>query len=142
MALRRPFHWNPVTVQIAALDDVQVFDPVFKTPINQKKRTTVRLYQAQVNFGRNQQDRRVRFEAGDRPDTTAHLVMRTCDLAPNVAALPKPKKGWKITGLYMGTHQEQVVDYLIEQIRHESPLRGAPLLIYVEFRENVERGPP
>jgi len=116
----------------------ECIDPVFKVPVNKKAREQVFTYRAQVNFGRKRQDRKERTDAGDRTDTTGWLVMRTKDLAPNTT-LEKPRKGDQIRKLYVGTEQEQEVDYLIEEVRHESPLRGRPLLLYVAFDENRER---
>jgi hypothetical protein len=139
--LNRPYHWNPVGVRIADLTRTGVtIDPIFNTPINQKIRPVTYDYQAQINFGSKRQDRKWRTEEGDRPVTMAHLVMRTLDLSPNTT-LPKPQKGWKIVAIYAGTDQEQAVEYVVEELRHESPLRGRPLLIYLPFRENVNRGP-
>lgn len=138
--VKRPRFWNPVAVVVRELDrDVSNIDPVFKTPINRKTRIQEHVYNAQVNLGRKAQDRKGRVETGDRPETRGWLVMRTLDLVPN-SDLPKPQKGWKIVKLYAGTDQELHVDYLIEEVRHESPLRGRPLLLYVEFELNRERG--
>ena len=141
MVLGRPFNWNPVGVRIVDLTrSGPTVDPVFKTPVNIKARPQAYDYKAQVNLGRKAQDRKFRTASGDRPQTNAHLVFRTKDLAP-YTALPIPQKGWKITALYAGELDEIVVDYLIEEIRYESPLRGRPLLIYVEFSENKDRSP-
>jgi len=138
VVLRRPRNWNPVSVTLRAIDDdATKWDPVFKVPLNRKARAPEYTYQAQVNFKMKEQDEKNRMDTGDRTTTRGHLVMRTYDLAPN-SSLPKPEKGWQVTGLYVGTDQEMVVDYLVEQVRHESPLRGRPLLIYIEFIENVE----
>lgn len=138
MALRRPRNWNPVKVKIRAIDrEASKFDPVFKTPLNKKVRGTEYVYNVQVNLGKKTQDKKARVDTGDRTETDGHLVFRTVDLAPNTA-LPKPEKGWQIVALYVDHEQEMEVDYLIEEVRHESPLRGGPLLIYTPFRENVE----
>lgn len=139
MALRRPRHWNPVKVTIRAIDvDATRYDPVFKVPGNRKVRGTEYTYDAQVNLGMKAQDKKERVATGDHTDTTGHLVLRTYDLAPN-SALPKPQKGWLIVGLYVDTPSEMAVDYLIEEVRHESPKAGEPLLIYVPFIENLEK---
>lgn len=137
--LNRPRFFNGNCVLIKELsEDLSKVDPVFRVPMNRKVRSTEHLYNAQVNFGKKAQDEKMRTELGDRTRTRGWLVLRTIDLAPNTS-LPKPKKGWKITKLYANTDQEQEVDYLIEEVRHESPLGGRPLLIYVEFEENRER---
>ena len=137
--LRRPINWNPCLVKIADLTRTgPTIDPVFRVAVNAKERNVVRTYSAQVNLGAKTQDAKRRTASGDRPATNAHLVLRTLDLAPNTA-LPKPEKGWKIVALYVGTDQEMVVDYLIEEVRHESPLRSRPLLIYVEFNKDRDR---
>ncbi len=139
MVLRRPRNFNPIKVKIRAIDIAETkFDPDFKVPINRKVRKTEFVYNAQINLGRKEQDSKVRELTGDRTETNGHLVMRTFDLAPNTK-LPKPQKGWKIVAIYVDTDQEQKVDYLIEEVRHESPLRGRPLLIYLPFIENVEK---
>lgn len=139
MALR-PIRWNPVQVEVADLvTSGPTIDPVFKSPLVKKVRPTTYVYSAQVNFKVKDQDRKARTDAGDRPRTKGHLVLRTGDLAPNTS-LPKPMKGWQITTLFVGTDQEQAVDYLIEEVRHESNLRGRPLLVYCEFELNKDRG--
>lgn len=138
MALRRPRSFNAIKVKIKPLDrSATKFDDVFKVPRNRKVRGKAITYPAQINFMRKEQDRKAREDTGDRTVTNGHLVMRTFDLAPNTSLL-KPEKGWLITCLYVGTPQEQAVKYLIEEIRHESPLRGAPLLIYLPFIEFIE----
>jgi hypothetical protein len=139
MVLKRPVNWNgnTVTIENVVRTGVSV-DPVFKTPVNKKLRTTVHTYNAQINLGTKEQDRKMRTLSGDRPNTTGHIVLRTCDLAPHTA-LPRPEKGWKITALYAGTPLEETVDWLIEEVRLESPLRGQPLLVYCEFEHNRDR---
>ena len=87
---------------------------------------------------RKDQDHKMRTTSGDRPQTNGWLVFRTFDLAPN-SALPKPQNGWQIVELFSGTDQAQTVDYLIEEVRHESQLRGRPLLLYAEFQHNRDR---
>lgn len=142
MVLKRPINWNPCKVVIAALDETRSkVDPVFRSARAQKRRPVQRTYAAQVNFGRKDQDKKTRRETGDRSMTFGWLVVRTCDLAPNVPTLPKPKKGDQLVVLYKDTDQEQAVDYLIEHVRHESPLRGRPLLLYIEFAHNREKAP-
>ncbi len=137
--LRRPRNFNAVTVKIAELVRTgPTIDPVFKTAVNVKIRKIVRTYRAQVNLGNKEQDRKVRTTSGDRPATEGHLVLRTIDLAPNTS-LPKPEKGWQIIELFADTDQAQTVDYLIEEVRHESQLRGRPLLIYCPFEHNRDR---
>ena len=139
MVLRRPRNWNPVSVTLRAIDnDATNWDPVFKVPINRKARRPEYSYPAQVNFKMKDQDEKNRRDTGDRTTTSGHLVMRTLDLAPHTD-LPKPQKGWQVAMLYGGTDQEMAVDYLVEEVRHESPLRGRPLLIYIEFTEDVEK---
>ena len=119
------------------LPDTQV-DAVFKVPLNRMTRGTDVVYPAQVNMGGKIKDRRFRTLMGDRPETKAWLVMRYADMAPNTS-LAMPQKGDVITSLYVGTPAEQVVDYLVEEVRPESPLNGAPLLFYVEFNRDRER---
>ena len=137
--LRRPVNWNPVTVKIAELVRTgPTIDPVFRAPVNTKIRKVVHTYKAQVNLGNKQQDKKFRTASGDRPTTEGHIVLRTVDLAPNTP-LVKPQKGWQIIALYADTDQELEVDYLIEEVRYESPLRGRPLLIYATFQLNRDR---
>lgn len=137
--VRRPINWNPVRVKIANITRVgPTIDPVFNVPVNTKERLITYTYDAQVNLMMKSQDRKFRTASGDRPDTRGHLVFRTIDLAP-ITALPKPEKGWKIVALYAGEVDELEVDYLIEEIRHESPLRGRPLLIYASFQMDRNR---
>lgn len=139
MVTKLPRNWNPVSVKIRAIDrDPTNYDPVFKVPINRKVRQTEYVYRAQINLGSKAQERKGREDTGDRPDTTGHLILRTCDLAPH-SPLPKPEKGWMIVAIYADTDQEQSVEYLIEEVRHESPLRGRPLLIYCPFMDNIEK---
>jgi hypothetical protein len=114
-------------------------DPVFRSPTVKKVRPTSYVYSAQVNLGSKDQDKKARTETGDRPRTRGHLVFRTRDLAPNTT-LPKPKKGWQVKTLFVGTDQEQAVDWLIEEVRIESPLRGRPLLVYCELEMDRDRG--
>jgi len=136
---KRPRFWNGNAVRISTLVRTgPSIDPHFKTPRSQKRREVEHLYSAQINFGRKDQDAKFRTDSGDRPDTTAHIVLRTCDLAP-YTTLPRPEKGWKIKMLYEGQPEAQAVDYLIEQVRVESPLRGRPLLIYCEFLKDRDR---
>lgn len=139
MARKRPVRWNPVTVEVKALSEQESkVDPVFRTARNRKVRTTAYIYNAQVNLGKKAQDRKDRQHLGDRTETRGWILLRTCDLAPN-SDLPKPQTGWKITKLFVGTDQEQKVDYLIEEVRHESQLRGRPLLLYCEFERDREK---
>jgi hypothetical protein len=114
-------------------------DEHFRTPRSQKRREVSYLYSAQINFGRKEQEAKLRTDAGDRAETDAHIVLRTCDLAP-YTSLPRPETGWKITVIYEGENEEQAVDYLIEEVRVESPLRGRPLLVYCRFEHNRDRG--
>lgn len=134
-----PARWNLVTVTIARLDlpDTAV-DPVFKVPTNRKARPQEIDYPAQVNFGLKRKEQRERTLMGDRPNTRARIVLRFVDLAPTTT-LPRPRKGDKIVTLYKGTPAEETVDYLIEEVRPESPLGGAPLLLFVEFERDRER---
>lgn len=136
-----PAKWNPVAVTVTHVDVAATpIDPVFKNPVNRKARPTSTNYQAQVNFGLKIDEKRFRTLMGDRPITKARsrIVLRSCDLAPNTV-LEIPKKGDKITALYVGTPAELAVDYLIEEVRPESPLNGVPLLWYVEFERDRER---
>lgn len=140
MVLKRPRFWNGNAVRVSSLvREGPSVDPHFRTPRSQKRREVTYLYDAQINFGRKEQDAKLRMNSGDRAQTSAHIVLRTCDLAPHTA-LPKPEKGWKITVIYEGQDFEQKVDYLIEEVRVESPLRGRPLLVYCMFEENRDRG--
>lgn len=136
-----PAKWNPVAVEVTHVDVAATpTDPVFKNPVNRKARPTTTTYQAQVNSGNKTFERRFRTLMGDRPATKAreHIVIRTCDLAPNTP-LPRPSKGDRITKLYKGTPNEEVVDFLIEEVRPESPLNGIPLLVYCEFERDREK---
>ena len=154
-----PRRWNPVGVEIAPINANLCTpappslsnDPrnVWRSPVNRKQygsapdgSSTKIIYEAQVNFGDSQfrQDRRVRTEPGEREDTFGWLVMRLADLQPKNPSGPvKPEKGWKITRLYVGAPHEIAVDYKIEEVRYESPLRRGPLLLYVEFERDRER---
>lgn len=137
----QPYQWNPVQVTVTHVDvSATPLDPVFKNPVNRKARPSSTTYAAQINFGLKVDERRFRTLMGDRPMTKARarIVLRTCDLVPNTL-LPRPKKGDKITTLYVGTANEEAVDYLIEEVRPESPLNGIPLLIYCEFERDRER---
>lgn len=135
-----PRNWNHVGVKLRAIDnDPTHYDPVFKVPLGRKVRATEYIYRAQINLGSKAQERKSREDTGDRPDTRGHILLRTCDLEPN-SLLPKPKKGWMVVTLYVGTDQEQAVEYLIEEVRHESPKGGRPLLIYCPFMDNIEKG--
>jgi hypothetical protein len=126
-------------VKIRALDQVQSkVDPVFRTSLNRKVRAATYEYNAQINLGKKAQDRKERVDTGDRTSTRGWLVLRTHDLAA-ASSPPKPEKGWKIVAIYVGTDQEQEVDYLIEEVRHESPYRGRPLLVYLDFEQNREK---
>lgn len=139
MVTKLPRNWNPVAVKIRAIDrNASHYDPVFKVPLNRKVRQPEYVYQAQVNLGSKRQEHKGREDTGDRPDTTGHIVLRTCDLTPH-STLPKPEKGWMIVALYADTDQEIAVEYLIEEVRYESPLRGRPLLIYCPFMDNIEK---
>lgn len=139
--LRRPFFPNLICVEIAELSIVQSkVNPVWGSATPQKRRRNKRLYRCQINLGSKRQDRKFRTEKGDRTFTRGHLVFRTMDLAPNTA-LPKPKKGDQITRIYVDTDQVQDVDWLVEEVRYESPLKGRPLLMYVEFERNREKTP-
>lgn len=139
MVRRRPIRWNPVRVEVRALsEDASKIDDVFRVPRNRKVRPTTYIYNAQVNLGKKAQDRKEPQFLGDRTETSGWILLRTCDLAPN-SALPKPVKGWKITKLFVGTDQEQEVDYLIKEARHESQLNGRPLLLYCPFENNIEK---
>jgi hypothetical protein len=138
---KRPRFWNGNAVRISSLVRTgPSVDEHFKGPRSQKRREVSYLYNAQINFGRKDQDSKFRTDAGDRAETSAHVVLRTCDLAPHTA-LPRPEKGWKVTAIYVGESEEQATDYLIEEVRVESPLRGRPLLVYCVFAENRDRGP-
>jgi len=140
MVLKRPRFWNGTAVRVSTLVRTgPSVDDHFRTPRSQKRREVSHLYNAQINFGRKEQDAKFRTDSGDRAQTAAHIVLRTCDLAP-YTALPKPEKGWKITVIYEGENEEQAVDYLIEEVRVESPLRGRPLLVYCQFEEDRDRG--
>ncbi len=136
-----PAVWNPVGVTINRVSVVATpTDPVFKDPVNRKARPDVFQYQAQINFGLKMDERRWRTLMGDRPMTKlrSRIVLRSCDLAPN-SMLPIPQKGDQIVALYVGTPAQITVDYLIEEVRPESPLQGIPLLWYCEFERDRER---
>ena len=137
MARKRPVRWNPVRVEIKAINEqASKVDEVFGVPRNRKVRSTTRIYDAQVNLGKKAQDRKDRQSLGDRTETRGWIVLRTADITDE---LPQPQKGWKITKLFVGHPSEQKVDYLIEEVRFESPLRGGPLLIYCEFERDREK---
>lgn len=136
-----PYGWNPVRVTVTHVDvSATPIDPVFKNPTNRKAHPSSTTYQAQVNFGLKTDEKRVRTLMGDRPVTKSRsrIVLRTQDLVPTTS-LVKPKKGDRITKLYVGTPAEEDVDYLIEEVRGESALGGAPILIYCEFERDRER---
>lgn len=140
MVAQRPYNWNGCAVRIESLErSGPTVDPVFRTPISHKSRPVSYVYNAQINQGRKDANHKTRTDSGNRPETNAHIVLRTCDLAP-YTELPRPETGWKITGLYVGEAEEIEVDYLIEQVRYESPWRGRPLLVYVEYQHNRDRG--
>jgi hypothetical protein len=126
-----------IVIRELEIDDTCIDDD-FDVPVNRKKRETEHLYSAQIKFLEGRKERRLRTAQGDRPDTRAHLVLRTKDLAPKTT-LVIPKKGWKIVTLYVGHPSEETVDYLIEEVRPQSPLRGGPSLIYLGFEKNRDR---
>ena len=139
MALDRPRNWNPSSVRIESLTRTgPTIDPVFRVPLQQKSHPDSYDYPAQINLKRKDQDRKNRTDAGDRALTRGYIILRTKDLAPRTE-LPIPQKGWKVTALYAGTELEVAVDWKLEEVRYESPLRGLPLLIYCEFEMDRDR---
>lgn len=153
---RLPARLNLVTLVFLPVDDEEtLYDKKFKQPIRVKKRKTKVELQGQMNFGSNQKkffDRLMQSLSvgwntmGDLADTIGHCVT-TPYLTERAKFLPEggepyygkyiPKKGDLLIG-YADFVPEKGggFDLLVEQVRPESPLRGNPLLLYIDLRQN------
>lgn len=130
MSVALPMRMNLVRIKLRRLNvPATPQDSDFREPMRSKAFEEVEV-QGQVNFGSKQVDQRGRTMIGDWPRSSAHLVFKMADLQ---AAGFEPRKGDRVSEI-----AGRPLDFEIGEVRPESPLRGAFLLLYCEMEEVKE----
>lgn len=128
-----PSRMNTVEIVLRKLgSDRTHWDPDFEEPLTKKNRTEEVVLHGQVNLGRSGSafDRRRPSLTGDRAESDGHLVFRKADIEAAGVTLRKGDRVVRVAG--------EEVDFLLTEVRPESPLGGEFLLVYAEFEENRE----
>jgi hypothetical protein len=128
-----PARLNTVEIVVRKLSkDRTHWDPDFEEPIGTKDRSEEVVLQGQVNLGKpgSAFERRSPSLTGDRAESDGHLVFRKADLDAAGVTLAKGDRVVRVAG--------EAVDFLLAEVRPESPLGGAFLLVYAEFTHNRE----
>jgi len=128
-----PERMNTVEIVVRKLSkDRTHWDADFEEPVTKKDRTEEVTLAGQVNLGRAGAafERRSRSLTGDRAESDGHLVFRKADLDAAGVTLEKGDRVIRVAG--------EAVDFLLTEVRPESPLRGGFLLVYAEFEHNRE----
>ena len=122
---------NEVEIEIQQLDTADTYtDPVFREPVSKKSYADTILLIGQVNFWNKQFYERQITRSGDNEPSYGHLLFRDQDLADAGVTLQKGDRIRKIAG--------KDVDFIVKEVRFESPLDGEFLLTYVLFGQNIE----
>ncbi len=126
-----PARMNLVEIVLRPLaKDATAWDEDFREPIGAKATAADVTLQGQVNFGSKQFHGRDRTATGDREPSAGHVVFRKTDLDAAGGRLAKGDRVVRIAG--------EAVDFVITEVRPESPMRGEFLLVYAEFTHDVE----
>lgn len=124
-----PLRMNLVEIKIAQLRmSHTTIDSVYKEVVGKESRKTVILEGQDKRFRQSQLRAKL---GGDETVTAGHLVFKKDYLDNMDVHLRKGDRILEIAG--------EPVNYDIEEVRYESPLRGKNLLVYVEYREPKER---
>jgi hypothetical protein len=128
-----PERMNTVEIVVRKLAKNRThWDSDFEEPITKKDRSVEIFLRGQVNLGRagSAFERRSPSLTGDRAESDGHLVFRKADLDAAGVTLAKGDRVIRIAG--------EAVDFLLTEVRPESPLGGGFLLVYAEFEHNRE----
>jgi hypothetical protein len=128
-----PARMNTVEIVVRKLSKERThWDPDFEEPVTKKDRSEEVVLRGQVNLGKAGAafERRSPSLTGDRSESDGHLVFRKADLDAAAVRLAKGDRVVRIAG--------EPVDFLLTEVRPESPLRGGFLLVYAEFAHNRE----
>jgi hypothetical protein len=126
-----PARMNLVEIGLRPLArDATAWDEDFREPLTAKATAAEVTLRGQVNLGSKQFHGRDRTATGDREPSAGHLVFRKADLD---AAGVRPGKGDRVVRI-----AGEAVDFVITEVRPESPLRGEFRLVYAEFTHDVE----
>ncbi len=126
-----PILMNLVNIEISQLKILETFvDDDFREPISRKIRGSTILVKGQVNFGSKSFEERSITRTGDMEPTDGHLVFRKIDLDGLGVTIRKGDRVTKIAGL--------PTTLIVREVRPESPLNGAFLLLYVVLEHDRE----
>jgi len=128
-----PERMNTVEIVVRKLSkDRTHWDRDFEEPVTKKDRSAEVTLHGQVNLGRAGAAfaRRSPSLTGDRVESDGHLVFRKADLDAAGVTLAKGDRVVRIAS--------EDVDFLLTEVRPESPLRGGFLLVYAELDHNRE----
>lgn len=126
-----PFRLNLVEIVLRPLAKADTaWDPDFREPLGAKATGKEVTLLGQVNLGSKQLRERDRTATGDREPSEGHLVFRRMDVEAAGIAVKKGDRVVRVAG--------EPVDFVITEVRPESPLAGKFLLVYAEFTHDVE----
>ena len=120
-----PYRMNPVEIKIRQFNHQETnWDEDFREPWSDESYDGVITVRGQVNLGGKTEREVSRTNTGDAEPSYAWLVFRKRDLdeASPPVVLKKADKVIEIAG--------EAVDFVIRELRTESPLRGRFLLLY------------
>ena len=131
-----PLRYNPIRVVIRKIlrSDTYV-DPDFGNPVGGEAgimySDPIEL-EGQVNFGKKVFQKFLNTQAGDSNNSAGHIVFLKRKLDELGV---KIDKGDKIVEIGP-SGSAQIVDFVIDEVRPESPWRGDFLLFYAQFKDN------
>ena len=126
-----PNRMNLVEIVVKKLSKTKThWDDDFEEPVGKKDRTVEVTVMGQPNLAARRFERRDPSRTGDREPSNARITFRKSDLESKGVEIAKGDRVVKIGSLE--------TDFLVAEVRPESPLDEEFLLVVAELEENKE----